>query len=130
MQKERWIIIPTVKANGIVFGMSKHELRSLLGLPIREFKKSKYSKAFTDDYGSFHIFYNSDEKCEAVEVFDAAEINVNGYVLYPLTIDEMLALPLGFSKEDSGLVSIENSIGVYVQNGKVESITIAGKDYY
>ncbi len=116
--------------NGIKFGMDRSQVRSILGNPIKEFKKSKFSKTFTDDYTDFHIFYDAEDKFEAVEFFENTEITVNDTIIFPISVSALANTPYIFSTEGDGLISKVYSIGIYIPDGKPESILFGKKDYY
>ena len=55
-------VVPLQEVNGVKFGMHRNEVRAILG-EAREFKKSKFSKNTTDDFGYCHVFYDTDNQC-------------------------------------------------------------------
>lgn len=114
----------------VKFGMERSEVRALLGEPVQEFKKSKFSKVTTDDYSAYHIFYDKDNRFEAVEFFDEVEIQINNNVVFPVSLDKLKEMNYNFTSDGDGLISVEYSIGVYAPNEKPESILFAKKDYY
>lgn len=130
MELEKWIVEPTIGVDRIRFGMSRSEICSVLGEPKRQFKKTKFSESLTDDFGSFHVFYNKDDRCEAIEIFEGIQVMVNGETLFPQAADIVKSCPIVFTDEEDGFYSVEYSIGFYAPHGKIESITIAEKGYY
>ena len=46
---------PLVEVNGVKFGMKRCDVRKIFG-NATEFKKSKFSKTITDDFGFCHVF--------------------------------------------------------------------------
>lgn len=114
----------------VKFGMERSKVRELLGEPAGEFKKSKFSKTTTDDYSAYHIFYDKDNKVEAVEFFEEVEIRVDDNIIFPTSVDALKKLNYNFTSDGDGLISVEYSIGVYAPGGKPESILFAVKDYY
>ena len=90
----KWIATPLVEINGVKFGMPRSEVRTVLGGKYKEFKKSKFSKNTTDDFGICHVLYNKDDKCEAVEVFRECEVSVNGKLVFPLRLECFSGKPL------------------------------------
>lgn len=126
----KWSATPLEGINGVKFGMPRSEVRKVLGGKYKEFRKSKFSKNTTDDFGICHVFYNPDNKCEAVEVFDECEILVNGEVIFPLDISSVKKR-ISDLKEDTGsYISKELSIGIYAPEGKPESILFGEAGYY
>lgn len=116
--------------DNVKFGMERSEVRTLLGEPVREFKKSKFSKMTTDDYSEYHIFYDKDNKFEAVEFFDEVEIKIDNNIIFPISIDSLTKMNYNFTSDGDGIISVEYSIGVYAPNKNPESILFAKKDYY
>lgn len=116
--------------DNVKFGMERSEVRTLLGEPVREFKKSKFSKMTTDDYSAYHIFYDKNNKFEAVEFFDEVEIKIDNNIVFPISIDSLKKMNYNFTSDGDGFISVEHSIGVYAPGGKAESILFAVKGYY
>ena len=85
----KWSATPLEEVNGVKFGMLREEVRKVLGNTCREFRKNKFSKNTTDDFGVCHVFYNQDDRCEAVEVFDRREIIMEGKAVFPLDMPEV-----------------------------------------
>ena len=126
----KWTAIPLKEINGVKFGMSRSEVRALFSGKYAEFKKSKFSQNTTDDFGICHVFYNKDDKCEAVEVFNDCEVSVNGNLLFPLDISSVKQ-QIDDLEEDSGsYISKKLSIGIYAPEGKPESILFGEPGYY
>lgn len=61
---------PTVEVRGVKFGTKREMARKVFGSNCREFRKSIFSKNTTDDYGSFHAFYDKGNCMVAVEFFE------------------------------------------------------------
>ena len=116
--------------NNAKFGMKRSAVRAVLGEPVREFKKSKFSKTTTDDYSFFHVFYDKDDNFEAVEFFSEVEIKVNNDVIFPASIEKLTTTEYDFNVDGDGLISTKYSIGVYAPNGVAESILFGVKGYY
>ena len=53
----RFDVTPTVKVNEAEFGMSRAEVRGLMGQPKSEFRKFSDENT-TDEYDSYHVFYD------------------------------------------------------------------------
>ncbi len=123
-------VIPLVGFNNVKFGMPRSEVRNILGSPVKEFKKSKFSKNTTDDFGDFHIFYNADDQFEAVEFFKEAEIQDDKGNIFPKSITDIKCLPYKFTNDGDSYVNKEYSIGIFAPDNLVESILFGIKDYY
>ena len=106
----RFDAVPTVGVNEVKFGMNREKVRSLLGAAT-EFYKFDDDINTTDDFGFCHVFYDENNECEAIEIFDEEAIG-------------------DFEQDDEGLISISKSIGIYGPDGHMESILFAKEDYY
>lgn len=120
---------PLLEVNGVKFGMKRSEVRSILG-DAKEFKKSKFSKTTSDDFGFCHVFYNTNDECEAIEIFDGNEVRVNGKTIFPEGIDTFKSMLTDLEEDENGFISKSQSIGVYVPYNKMESILFGCKGYY
>ena len=127
---EKWELIPNVSVGKIRFGMKRDELHSLFETKCTEFKKSKYSKNTSDDYGWFHVFYTPDNLVEAVEFFDGVELKLNGKVIFPINTEDIGSAIPGIEKEGNSFTHIEKSIGIEAEDSKAESILVGAKGYY
>ena len=67
---DKWEIKPLISVGPIKFGMSRKDLHDLFEEKCKEFKKTKYSKNTTDDYGRFHVYYTQDDLVDAVDIFE------------------------------------------------------------
>jgi len=92
--------------------------------------KSKFSKTTTDDFGFCHVFYNTNDECEAIEIFEEVEVSVNGKAVFPTTIENAKKVLGELQKEEDSYTSREKSIGIYAPSGKMESILFGITGYY
>lgn len=121
--------VPLKEVAGIKFGMKRSEVRKELG-EANEFKKSKFSKTLTDDFGFCHVFYNSDDECEAIELFKEVQVMIDDRLVFPTTLDEAKKI-LGELMEDVGsYISEKDSVGIYAPSGSMESILFGIAGYY
>ena len=127
---DKWEITPLVSVGRIKFGMSREDVHSLFGEKYKEFKKTKYSKNTTDDYGKFHVFYTVDNMVDAVEIFDDIELTMNGNVIFPIKVNQIEKSIPGIEKDGNSYTHIDNSIGIEVGGETAESILIGAKGYY
>lgn len=127
---DNWIAIPMKKVNDIEFGMERSEVRKKFTVPAREFKKSKYSKRTTDDFGSCHVYYDGKDKCEAVEIFDEVAVYVDDKKIFPVTVEEVKKIIPDLVEEEDSYISEKLSIGIYAPGEKMESILIGCEGYY
>ena len=127
---QQFTVTPLVGFENVRFGMLRSEVRCILGMPVCEFKKSKFSKTTTDDYGTFHVFYDVADRFEAVEFFNELRIQDNLNNVFPITSNDLIQLPYSFYEEYGSYICQEHSIGVYAPDHSIESILFAIKDYY
>lgn len=128
---DRKIVVEPLKGiDGILFGIDRGEVRKYFGNNFEEFKKSKFSKNTTDDYGYCHIFYDEDNKFEAIEFFDEVTIIIDDIIVFPNRIEVIKKVSDDFEKDEESYISKEKSIGIYAPNDRMESILLGIKGYY
>jgi len=127
--------IPLTGIGNVVFGENRENVRNKLGA-FQEFRKSRISKNTTDDFGFCHVYYDLENKCEAVE-FTASEsaITWNGHNISSFNYCTLEKLAAEYDDEividDSGFTSKKIQMGVYSPDKKVvESILLSRDGYY
>lgn len=126
---DKIIAKPLVEVGGVKFGMKRADVRKILG-EATEFKKSKFSKNTTDDFGFCHVFYNTNDECEAIEIFDDIEVTVEGQVVFPTSIDSAKKVLKNLIKDEVGYTDKEQSVGIYAPSSRMESILFGEAGYY
>lgn len=121
-------VVPLSQIGKIKIGMCRDEVRRILG-EAREFKKSKFSRNTTDDFGWCHVFYDNDNKCEAVEIFDA-KVFVGKICVFPAKKSEIISVFSDLTSDDYGYTSVKYSVGIAAPDGNPESILFGAKGYY
>lgn len=129
---KKWIAVPNEKIGNIVFGMNREEVRALFDNKYTEFKKTPFSENSTDDFGNFHVYYDKNEKCEAVEVFGDIEIEMHGKKIFPETVLTLKELIDDLEDDGYGYTSVSCSIGVTLDDDSdtISGILFGTKDYY
>lgn len=127
---EKWILNPCEKINGINFGEDREEVRKKLNSEFTEFKKTKYSKNTTDDYGCFHVFYDDNNKMEAIEFFENVDIYVGDSQIFPAKAEDVKSIFEDATIDENELISVKYSIGGTIENNMIVSILVGCKDYY
>ena len=117
--------IPLEEVNGIKFGTGRDKVREKLGA-YKEFKKTPFSENSTDDFGYCHVYYDNENKFEAIEIFDA-EVYIGDRKVFPVSVDDLSDIIDDFDDE---LISISKSIGIYAPDNEPESILFGCKGYY
>lgn len=121
--------VPLKEVAGIKFGMKRSEVRKVWG-EANEFKKSKFSKTLTDDFGFCHVYYNSDDECEAIELFKEVQVMIGGQLVFPTTLDEARKILGRLMEADGSYISEKASVGIYAPGGSMESILFGIAGYY
>ena len=96
----KWTAEPLKNVNGIKFGMSRKEVREIIGRIYFEFKKTKFSKTTSDNFEICHVFYNTQDEFEAIEIFDEVYVTIEGKQIFPTDIAVLAELSEDFIKED------------------------------
>lgn len=123
-------VVPNKSVGNVIMGMDRDSVRKKLAGFKKEFKKTLFSRRATDDFGYCHVFYNSEDKCNAIEFWGNVKLVYKNTNLFDLKKEE---LPEYFSdiKEDYGsYISRKYSIGISYDGNKIESILIGCKGYY
>ena len=116
--------------DNIQFGDSRDKVRKEFG-EFTEFRKNKFSKNTTDDFKSFHVYYNTENKVEAIEFFPESNLEFNGKKLFELKFSDFNFEDADIEKDADSITFKTLGFSVYSpSNSKVESIIVFGKDYY
>ena len=127
---DKWVFIPLETIGDIKFGMNRIEVRALFKNKYEEFKKTSNSDNTTDDFGDFHVYYDSNNNVEAVEIFENIEVLYEGKVIFPISIDEIKRIFNDITIEDDYYTHYEKSIGYTTSDDEVEGVLFGNKDYY
>lgn len=120
---------PYNKVGNIAF----NEKRSLVRTDypnFREFKKAPISKNTTDAYPGFHVFYDSHNEVEAVELFRGESLVLNGVNLFSLSKAEFINKFPGCVDEDGSLNCAKEGFMVSFAHGEVDGILVYRKGYW
>lgn len=122
---------PLKSVAGIKFGMTRDEVSNVINKKSSTFKKTSKSSNTTDNYGFCHVYYDSEDKCEAIEIFDDVEVYINNKLVFPTNIDDGSKIISGLSKDGKdSYISKSKSIGITVSGDKMKTITFGVKGYY
>lgn len=121
-------VIPCKMVGEIAFGMSRAEVRSLFG-DYSEFYKTQFSKRTTDDFGFCHVYYDENDCCEAVEIFEA-EVYIEGKKVFPCSLENIKESFPNAKEEYGSYLDKELSVGIYAPDDKAETILIGKQKYY
>jgi len=137
-----WSVVPYMGVGRIMFGMTRDQIRKLLGSEVKEFKKTPTSKVLTDAFDQLgvHVYYKNDDTCEAIEMARPANPKLNGSKIIGLPFFEvrefMQKLDDSLEIDETGLISFKLGIGLFVpslteiQREIVESVIVFQRGYY
>ena len=130
---KKWEVKPTISVGGVRFHESRSAVRNRLELSYKEIKKSNFSKNTMDVYESFHVFYNENDKMEAIEFFAGNILILNGKTLFPGKLSNAQKLISDFTDDGDGCISRRMSIGITLSADdptSIESILVGCNGYY
>lgn len=127
---DKWLVEPLKSVKGIAFGENRETARKLMGGEYTEFKKSRYSSNTSDDFGCCHIFYDGDNKVEAVEIFSDVEVVILGKSVFPDGLDDLKALIPDLKDEGGSFISEKSSVGVTMDGRNMDAILFGCPNYY
>lgn len=123
------IIVPFASVGNVAFDSKREDVRNLGSYT--EFKKSRFSKNTTDNFGGYHVFYTPNNEVEAVEIFPFVKAVYNGKNLFELSKQEVISLfgDVNFKEEEESLVFPSYGIEVVIEEERVSSVFAHMKDY-
>ena len=122
----------------IAFGASRYEVRIVFP-NYTEFKKKETDDITTDAYENFHVYYDKENLCEAIEFFGNAKLTFNNKKLlgksYKSVKTEFLELDTDIEFDECGFTSYKYGLGVYVSNADdveaiIEGVIVFRRGYY
>lgn len=122
------IVKPLKSVNDVRFGMKREEVRNRFG-EFTEFRKSKFSKNTTDNFKWCHVYYDKDDRCEAIEIFDG-DVFMDDIKLFPSDPSTLNKVFDDLNKDDTGYISEKYSVGIYAPDNEMEAILFGTKGYY
>ena len=88
---KRYVIVPYEKAGPVYFGMTRDEVRKLLGQEPHVFRRSSRENE-SERYDDFFVYYDDEDRCEAVEFWPGNEVVCCGLSLFSRSFEEELSL--------------------------------------
>lgn len=133
-------IRPYVGVQEIDFDMKREVIRKKFNHEFTEFKKTHFSQNTTDAFEFCHIYYDNENLCEAIELFEPATVMFDNFVMteqpYEKVKDFFDAIDDSLDFNDAGFTSYKYGIGVFAPNASdepeepIESIIVFRKGYY
>jgi hypothetical protein len=130
---ESFKIVPLKGVGAITFGMKRKEVRKILG-DWQEFRKNRFSKATADSFGFCHVYYDTNECCEAVEFFSEAELLLNEKNILTMAFKDFCGyvkkLDSDLQIAADGCTSKKIGLSAYAPYGEIESILVSRQGYW
>lgn len=94
-------VTPLVGFNEIRFGMTRAQVRALLGEPTKSRLRNRFSVAPYDMYaeGGFFCYYDSQDILDAVEFWDDADVYLFGKGVFSMTYKQLESFVRNFSNQ-------------------------------
>lgn len=125
-----WNVNPLISVGDIKFGMKRSEVRNVIKGDYKVFKKTKFSKNTSDNFGFCHVFYNGSDECEAIEIFEEINVLIDGTKIFPAKISDVRNFIQDLIEEDGSYISESVSIGIHAPTDEIESILFGNEGYY
>ena len=131
MSISNWNVVPTVSVNGIEFGTDRSIVKKALGKPKRVFKKASNSVNTTDAYPDYHVYYSTEDKLEAIEIFGKdIHLSIDSQPIFPGPLSLAQKSFPDLEESYGSYVSKASSVGICVEQDSIVSILLGRKDYY
>ena len=141
MNNNKMIIVPYMSVGKIYFGMTRSEVQLLLGKPDRAFFKTKDSKTLTEMFLnlSCFVYYNVDDKVEAIEAWNSCNIIIDKINLfrepYNSLVQKISKLDPEVKMNTDGFTSLKKGFSIWIEDeikddSLCSSIIIFDKKYY
>ena len=142
-QSSELIIYPYQGVGQIRFGMTRAEVRSLLGEPSAIFYKGLNTETSTDAYDNIgvHICYHPSGYCEALEFFEPAQLVLEKKYLFELSFanfrDWLALQDHDLEIDEEGFTCFKYGISIYAPRWQIEPnlpaegiLVFQDRDYY
>lgn len=116
----------------IIFGMTREEVRAILGKEPELFKKSKFDLHMTENYSDIcHVYYDN-SSCVAFEFFAPSQVFYNNTQLIGQerkNVDALFCNLEGYESNSDGISVFNNDFSVFAPFNHIESVYISRKGY-
>ncbi len=128
--EKQFIINPFVGVGIIVFNSKRDFVRKQLG-EYSEFRKSKFSKNTTDNFGTFHVFYSQKNTVDAVEFFPGSNVIYKGHKMFDLDREALISLYNDdkMVQEEDSINFISYGVEVVIEEERITSIFVHKAGY-
>lgn len=138
----RFEIFPGEGAGVLRFGMERGAVRRTMQLPATPFRKTESSSTLTDAFHGVgvHVFYDEDDRCEAIELSKPARVTLNGNSLLGVSLGEgegtLRALDPAAVTDNDGCTSFALGVSLYCpadverQRESIEAVLVFREGYF
>lgn len=100
----------------VAAGMSRADVRAVIGSDFVEFKKAYFVSNTTDAFDSagIHVYYDDQDRVEAVEIIHPAQCDYNGVNLLGIQIPHLKTVFI-----QRGIAFTEDDAGMYLEGGRL-----------
>lgn len=133
-------IRPYVGVQEIGFNMKREVVREKFNNQFTEFKKTPFSQNTTDAFGFCHIYYDNENLCEAIELFETTTVIFDNFIMTKQSYEKVRgffeSIDDSLDFNDAGFTSYKFGVGVFAPYAldepeePIESIVVFRKGYY
>jgi hypothetical protein len=130
-----WEITPYEGVGPLRFGMTRSQVRSLLGGKVTTFRKGPYASTDTDAYDELglHLHYDNGDRLECIEAWGSCPIYYKQASLLNAGTQEALERLAGLglsSRYDDGYFLDDGGFALYAPDDVVKAVTVYRREYY
>ena len=130
-----WNIAPYEGVGQLRFGLTRSQVRSLLGGSVSTFRKGPYASTDTDAYDELglHLYYGNGDRLECIEAWGPCPIHYKGVSLLNASTQEVLERLAGLglsSRYDDGYFLDDGGFALYTPDDVVKAVTVYRRGYY
>jgi len=136
ISNQSWAIKPFVGVGPLTFGLSREDVRRLLGSAFRPFRQGPFATNDTDAFDDIgiHADYDANQRLEFVEGWGNTEIRFDDISFLEEPISDVLQNPAlcRFNHlYENGLYIFESGgFSLYVEGDRVKSVGVFRRGYY
>ncbi|MCM0649712.1 hypothetical protein NBE98_15195 [Clostridium swellfunianum] len=133
-------IRPYVGVQEIDFNMKREVVREKFNHQFTEFKKTPFSQNTTDAFEFCHVYYDNENLCEAIELFEPANVVFDNFTMTEQSYEKVRrffeSIDDSLDFNDAGFTSYKFGVGVFAPYAleepkePIESIIVFRKGYY
>jgi hypothetical protein len=134
--EHNWVIKPFVGVGPLTFGLSRQEVRALLGTNYHSFRQGPFATNETDAFDDLglHTDYDANDKLEFVEGQGNTKLLFNGVSFLEESIFDVLqrqvVRKLNYLYENGLYIFGSAGFSLYVEDDLVKSVGVFRRGYY